>query len=237
MAEWKLAFQAGDQTFLLPPLLGRYCWFKSQTTLALTLEITGILARELVCWTPRRKVIGRDDLSEASTTKEQNLVCTAILCLRMVLEDWNHWSNARKWGAGLKVIISWRRESRKEWCHSHQKISLYGNILGKFWGNFDGSGITPSYFFCSYETVTSGPIPHFLAFHCLIKWLSEIIQILCEKTSNRTLAYVIFQDFSDLQGWLMGVISLFPFSLKLVQEVSALKIQSAKLTGNGKKAQ
>ena len=25
-----------------------------------------------------------------------------------------------------------------------------------------------------------------------------------------TLAYVIFQDFSDLQWWLMGVISLFP---------------------------
>ena len=38
-------------------------------------------------------------------------------------------------------------------------FSHYGNILGKFWANFDGSGITSR----SHEMVTFGPTPHFLA--------------------------------------------------------------------------
>ena len=50
-----------------------------------------------------------------------------------------------------------RRKSRRIF------FSNYENILGKFYENFDWSGITPSYFSRSHEMVTFGPTPHFLA--------------------------------------------------------------------------
>ena len=78
-----------------------------------------------------------------------------------------------KWGVRPKVTFSWGLESRKEWCHSHQKKfwlwKHFEKNSDKFWWEWHHYFLLSSW---------KGPTPHFIALTYLIQidyfWMNYI---------------------------------------------------------------